>query len=179
MRICGIENCGRKVVARGLCSSHYQMWYDGYAIPTFPLTGPHGNQQKEIETINPSGYELGWLVGLLEGEGHFSYAGTQQLVIGMTDLDTVLKFKRLCEKLLQLSKPIHLITTHTGRNQDSIMYSIRLYGAKARAIMRLIVRHMSARRRAAIWQALNKFAGTKLDLISIIAELKNANSTHA
>lgn len=179
MRICGIENCGKKTSARGLCNRHYQMWRDGYDIPTFTLTGPHGNQQKEIEIAKPTDFELGWLIGLLEGEGHFSYAGTQQLVVGMTDEDTIHKLKNLCEKVLKLDKPIHLITTHTGRNQDLTMFSIRLYGAKARAIMRLIVRYMSNRRRVAIWQALNKFSGTKLNVSALLIELQNANNTHS
>ena len=179
MRICEIEGCGKKASARGLCNSHYQMWYDGYDIPTFPLMGPHGNQQKDIEIVQPTNFELGWLIGLLEGEGHFSYAGTQQLVVGMTDEDTILKFKSLCEKVLKLDKPIHLITTHTGRNQDLPMFAIRLYGAKSRAIMKLVVKHMSKRRRVAIWQALNKFSGTKLNITSLLAELKNANNTHS
>lgn len=180
MRICGIEDCGTKASARGLCNRHYQMWYDGYNIPTFAIEGPHGNRQSDIEILQPTPYELGWLVGLLEGEGHFSCAkGTQQLVLGMTDKDVVLRAKALFEKLLQLDKPIHLIITHTGRGTDSVMLTVRLYGAKARAIMRLIVRHMGTRRRARIWQALNLFEGRKLDLANILEQVNGQNNSHS
>lgn len=173
MRICGIEDCGKKTMARGLCSSHYQMWYKGYNIPTFKLEGPHGLYQPNIEIKRPSDFGLGWLVGLLEGEGHFSWYQTQQLVLGMTDEDIVLKYKALVEDILQVSKPLHLIITHTGRNADLTMFTIRLYGANARAIMKLVVPHMGQRRRAKIWQTINGFSGKKLDVESILACVSN------
>lgn len=173
MRICGIEDCSKKTSARGLCNSHYQMWYKGYNIPTFKLVVPHGRQQPDIRIKRPSDFGLGWLVGLLEGEGHFSYSGTQQLVLGMTDEDIVLKYKAFIEDILQTDKPLHLIVTHTGRSADLTMFTIRLYGANARAIMRLVVPYMGQRRRAKIWQTINGFAGRKLDVKSILACVAN------
>lgn len=154
MKICGIEGCEREVRARGLCHPHYMRWYKYGDIPTF-WSGVNGNRQDEIITNKPSSLMLGWLIGLLEGEGHFTYDRTQIVILGMTDEDVVEKAKILMEYVLGCSS-LHVIITR-ARSTDKTMYSIRLYGAKARAIMKLIVKHMGARRRMQIWQALNGY----------------------
>lgn len=167
MRICNVENCGKQVTARGLCNTHYQMWYQGYDMPATSPTGAHGNKQQDIIITRPSPMELGWLIGLLEGEGHFSYANTQQLVVGMTDKDIVYKLKALLERILNTNKPIHIVITN-WRVEEKTMYTIRLYGAKARAIMLLIVKHMGDRRRQQIWKALNGYTNKNLRLADLL-----------
>lgn len=156
MRICGIEGCNGKVQARGLCNSHYQRWYRGEDIPTFEFNS-HGNKQEEILVTEPDQLTLGWIIGLFEGEAYFGLdKGTQVVVIGMIDEDVIRKLKSIIESILSLSKPIHLIVTN-WRKDEQPMFTIRLYGAKARAIMRLIVTRMGNRRRAIIWQSLNGY----------------------
>lgn len=170
-RICGMPECDNKVSGRGLCNKHYQMWYKGYNIPTFGSR--HSTMQEKIKIIRPSEFGLGWLAGLLEGEAHFSFDRTQVFVLGMTDKDIIVKAKASIEYILQEDKPIHLITTNWRENEKPV-YTIRLYGARARAIMKLIVPYLGYRRRSQIWKALNRYAPTKLRIS--LGQLRDANA---
>lgn len=171
MRICNVEDCGQRATSRGLCNPHYQMWYHGYNMPVSPLL-KHGNKQEDIEILQPSIQDLYWLVGLLEGEGHFSYSRTQQLVLGMTDEDVIIKAKRIIEKITRTEKPIHLIITN-WRREELPMFTIRLYGAKARAMLKLIVPYMGERRRGQIWRTLNGYTGRRTDMSEIVKLITN------
>lgn len=106
--------------------------------------------------------ELGWLAGLLEGEGHFGYDRTQLVHIRMTDEDTILRVKSLIERILNLSKPINLLIQNPGRKNEQDTYGIQTYGATARAVMRLVLPLMGKRRRSQIWRSLNEFRPKKL-----------------
>lgn len=170
MRICNVEGCDKKATGRGLCNPHYQRWYHGSLEMPASEPLPHGNRQVDIEPTIPNQFELGWLVGLLEGEGHFSYFNTQQIVLGMTDEDCVLRFKAAIEKILGQDKSLHLIVTN-WRKEEKPLYTIRLYGANARCIMKLVVHHMGYRRRAQIWKALNRFNGPKIKYAEIVARM--------
>lgn len=117
----------------------------------------HRNRQDELEIGSVSDLELGWLAGLWEGEGHFGYDRTQLAHMRMTDQDTILKMKGLIERVLSLSKPIHLLCQYTGRKNEQETYGIQTYGATARAIMRLLLPLMQSRRRAQIWRSLNGY----------------------
>jgi len=104
--------------------------------------------------------ELGWLAGLLEGEGNFGYtSNTPNVSIRMTDEDTMIKLSLVYEKVLghrpivrQISQPIE--------PRKEVFY-IQLYGNNARKIMRLVVHLMCWRRRQQIWRALNKYRAPK------------------
>lgn len=108
--------------------------------------------------------ELGWLAGLWEGEGHFGYDRTQLAHIRMTDKDTILRCKALIERVLNLSKPIHLLIQNPGRKNEQDTYGIQTYGATARGIMKLVLPLMGKRRRGQIWRSLNEFRPRKLPI---------------
>ena len=108
--------------------------------------------------------ELGWLAGLLEGEGHFGYDRTQLCHIRMTDYDTIVRCKSLIERVFNLSKPITLLTQN-GRKNGLPTYGIQTYGATARGIMRLVLPLMGKRRRAQIWRSLNEYRPKKIPAV--------------
>lgn len=101
-------------------------------------------------------FELGWLVGVLDGEGTFRYFHrSQRVAVNMGDLDTVEKVGYLFNKITGGNFPI--AESYGKKLNHSIMYYICANGEDARKIMRLVVRHMSKRRRQRIWQCLNEF----------------------
>lgn len=104
-----------------------------------------------------SDYDLGWLVGLLEGEAHFGYySQTQRVVLRMTDEDTVLKCASLFEQITgQTCNVVEEMKGHIENHQHTFL--ILIYGERARTIMELVVKRMSFRRRKKIHQALNKY----------------------
>jgi len=111
-----------------------------------------------------SGYELGWLVGILEGEGHFGIYTSQVVEVNMTDEDTIYKVASMCERILGL--PVNVTAIQKSQGKD--VYCVRVYGERARIIMRLVVSHMSYRRRQTIWRCLNKYKAPKLDLMKVL-----------
>jgi hypothetical protein len=135
-------------------------------------------KQKDFVPNEIDDIELGWLAGLWEGEGHFSYDRSQQAHIRMTDRDVILKQKALIERTFRI-KPIHLLCTHSGRDKEQDLYGIQTYGATARAIMRLLLPLMGHRRREQIWRALNEIPSMKvsariIDLVKVPRE-NNSN----
>lgn len=119
-----------------------------------------------------SHYELGWLVGILEGEGHFGLYTSHVIEVNMTDEDTVYKVASLYEKILGSSVNVIEIYKPNGRD----VFCARIYGERARKIMRLVVPYMSYRRRQMIWRCLNGFKGSKVDLAKLL-NLKNMKET--
>lgn len=105
--------------------------------------------------MNISYLELGWLVGILEGEGTFHFDGRQEAVnLQMSDEDTVYRYAKLIEKITGFMPTIGFLDREPNR---SVMYQCSIKGKRACAIMKLIVPHMGTRRRARIWQVLNKY----------------------
>lgn len=165
---CGINGCENEIKWRGLCSTHYYRWYRGHDIPTFQ--GVSKNRQPDIETSQPNDLDLGWLAGLLEGEGYFSFDNTQRIVLKMVDEDIVVRYKKLLEQILRLQEPIRLFVDYSGKRNDQVIYRITINGANARAIMKLIVPLMGNRRRIALWQSINRYKPKKINLVSLILE---------
>lgn len=118
--------------------------------------------QDEIDIGSISDLELGWLAGILEGEGYFHYHGSQIIDLKMTDEDVMIKVKAILDRILGQEVPLdYIIEKHPNKNN---IYRIYLSGAKARAAMRLLVPIMGYRRRAQIWRALNGYKHTKLKI---------------
>jgi hypothetical protein len=110
--------------------------------------------------VNLNDFELGWLAGLLEGEGGFQYGGGSQTVrLEMSDEDIVLKAAALVYKLTNHQPTIRY--QDRGNKKHSPTYIFSISGAVAQQVMRAIVPHMGFRRRQRIWQVLNKFAPDK------------------
>lgn len=112
-------------------------------------------------------FELGWLVGILEGEGHFRFDNTQKIEIGMCDEDSVNRLAAIFEKFLGCE--ISVKGKFPSQENRQVSYHILLSGDRARKVMRLVVRHMSIRRRQCIWQCLNSYRPkmVKLDLTEL------------
>lgn len=127
------------------------------------------SRHAEYEAIQLEPFELGWLVGILEGEGTFMYIGkTTKVAIRMADEDTINKVAALYEKVLRAK--VRVYEQAPAQAHHAIMYVIDLTGPRARMIMRMIVRHMSIRRRQRIWQVLNEYKApppVKLDLVKL------------
>jgi|SRR5882672_2169783 len=121
-----------------------------------------------------SAFDLGWLVGILDGEGYFGYErGTCRVTITMSDEDTINRVAGLFERCLSQQVNIVEENVRSDRPNSSAMYRINLTGDRARRIMRLVVRHMCYRRRQRIWQCLNGYIQPKLklDIVSLIREV--------
>jgi hypothetical protein len=111
-------------------------------------------------TIELSDYELGWLVGILEGEAYFGFQSyTQQLKIKMTDYDTMNTVALLLGKIT--GKCIEVRTQSEIRENCQEVFGINISGETVRTIMRTIVPYMHGRRRAKIWQALNGYSAPR------------------
>lgn len=107
--------------------------------------------------------ELGWLIGLLEGEGCFDFDGSQRIALGMTDEDTVHKAAEYLSRLAGNKASVAEDYTQNKRGYQLMHYTY-LYGENARIVMRAIVPYMSYRRRQQIWRSLNGFKAPKIKL---------------
>jgi hypothetical protein len=118
----------------------------------------HGNRYQLDISLGPiSDLEIGWLVGLLEGEGNFRYDGkTQRIQLKTTDEDIIYKYVDLIKRLTRQELHINRYADMKNRNYKEYYQSV-IMGNKARAIMKLVVCYMGKRRRQQIWQALNEF----------------------
>ncbi len=121
---------------------------------------------------NLSDFELGWLVGILEGEGHFGFYTSQVVEVNMTDEDTLYKIASIYERILGV--PITVLSIPKKSGQE--VFSVRVYGERARTIMHLVVTHMSYRRRQKIWQCLNSFRPEKVNVVDLMKTLKKGES---
>lgn len=119
--------------------------------------------------------EFGWLCGLLEGEGSFGfYNATQRVSVEMTDVDTMNRYcnliSRICDKEFQVTefqRP-HRI----NRENHSVMYRVQVTGENARSVMKFVVYNMGARRRAKIWQSLNRYTPKKASLVDVLKSIR-------
>src|SRR5437762_13382088 len=113
-------------------------------------------------------FELGWLVGLLEGEGTFRYNGNSQcLVVKMTDEDVIIRLSHLLEKVTGVT--VELATVNPENDRCQYQYRVGLSGENARKVMRLIVPYMGHRRKQRIWQSLNKYKSKKVVKVGLSA----------
>lgn len=108
-------------------------------------------------------FEIGWLVGLLEGEGTFRFQNrTCHVVIKITDEDTMYRYIEVVRKLTGRTYDLKSYDrAHENRQQ---IYQVNICGGNARLVMKTIVPHMSYRRRQCIWQSLNGHRAKKLSL---------------
>lgn len=113
-------------------------------------------------------FELGWLVGLLEGEGSFSTTWEWQkgekkyhipkVVLAMTDLDVVERYRDLVNKYFPPTvnrygriqgKPLKVHTRKREKHYKDI-HDVRMVTDRALALMALVYPYMSERRKAQI-----------------------------
>lgn len=125
-----------------------------------------------------SDFELGWFIGILEGEGYFGFENRTQVIrIEMKDEDTINKAAALIERLTDINCSI--IDVPSRRDKWNPMYAVRIYGEAARIIMKLVVKQLSWRRRQQVWLSLNKCGSavmksriTALNIPELIANIK-------
>ena len=108
-------------------------------------------------------FELGFIVGLLEGEGSFrcnrgnNRTSTCMVIsVNMTDLDVI----KHIAKLLGVTSKIMSYNPNKYRkfkHKAKIMYQIELRGIKAIEIMKIILPYMSKRRQIKIKSLLKEF----------------------
>src|SRR6267378_435985 len=116
-------------------------------------------------------FELGWLAGLLEGEGNFGYySGTQCVNLRMVDEDSMHRAAIVLTELIGTKVVVRAIEPNYGTTRQTVYY-LQLYGERARIAMRALVPFMSKRRRQQIWRGLNAYRPTK-KVIDITALLK-------
>ncbi len=120
--------------------------------------------------MNITEIELGWLVGILEGEGSFGYYGrTQRVSMEMTDKDTIERYVDIVGKVLSKDFAVSEFQRKHRVNYsfESTMYRLTLTGDNARQLMGFVVGLMSYRRRARIWQCLNGYTEKKKTLAEL------------
>ena len=121
-----------------------------------------------------SSFELGWLVGVLEGEGCF-FLGTNKsktpyITVSMTDEDSVCQIASYFERLT--GKTYNVREYAPRENSHTNFFVIKIGGDDARLVMRTIVKYMKQRRRQKIWQCLNGFEPIKIDFTKIMSSIK-------
>lgn len=105
--------------------------------------------------------DIGWLAGILEGEGFFGFNGrgrTPTLQVSMTDEDVILRLARLIEVII--GKPVNVYTNDRfARLNDKwqIQFKVQVNGDSARMVMLLVISEMGYRRRQRMWQVLNGY----------------------
>lgn len=93
-----------------------------------------------------SQFDIGWLVGLVEGDGCFTFDGKHPVVaLKITDLDTAQRFATLFGTTV--SGPYHYEGQQMG---DKPYYVSKVTGKRARDFMRSTSHHFSIRRREQI-----------------------------
>ena len=110
--------------------------------------------------------ELGWLAGLLEGEGCFTTTGRKRPYIAVclqtTDADVI---ERAAE---MIGVPVHRMRT-TSPMSAKPQYRTQLQGRRAAELMRLVRPHMGLRRGGRIDELLGLYGaanGGRLELSS-------------
>ena len=116
--------------------------------------------------------ELGWLAGLLEGEGYFglrSDSGTHQVKLEMTDEDVVLRALILIQRITGNQHNITEVNRKDKKAHYQPTFVIALYGKDATKVMKKVVKLMGWRRRQKIWQTLNNFRPVKYSNQTLLA----------
>jgi hypothetical protein len=110
--------------------------------------------------INLSDYEIGWLVGLLEGEGYFAFIGKHwRVTIEMVDLDVIQTAGMMFAKMTGKEQKIYAKPIKFEGAQQS--YQIQVTSKDSHEIMEMLVPYMHSRRRSRIWQCLNRYSAPK------------------
>lgn len=122
-----------------------------------------------------SDYEMGWLVGILEGEGHFgilrsSVGQTQRVAVKMCDEDVVNRVAVFFERLTGNTFDVRL-KIDKQHPDWSDQYEIYAGGENARTIMKAVVKYMGVRRRRKIYQSLNGHVQKKVKVNIDISKL--------
>jgi len=94
---------------------------------------------------NLSKYELGWLVGFLEGEGSFLYT-SNSIRISVSQ-----------KQLEPLERITSMVEGRTYNTKHGNIYYWCLYGEKAVALMYIVYSFMSPRRKGQIKDAVSKW----------------------
>ncbi len=116
------------------------------------LRGSYKTAKARPSLSNLTDFELGWLVGMLEGEGCFTVQRSNALAYAVvsvcsTDRDTI----EYAATLLDNSK----IYT-TSKNRKKPLHSIKIVGEPAERIMQELLVYMSLRRCARIEEVLEE-----------------------
>jgi hypothetical protein len=136
---------------------------------------------------NLSEAEFWWMVGILEGEGCFTFhRTTQRISLCMTDEDVIQKaagiFTKITGKTFAIDNSRVSLDKQINQGRKEA-FTIELYGENARTVMYMIVPHMSKRRRARVWQCLNGYKHKenteKLDVSNIVELCLRKNGTKA
>jgi len=119
---------------------------------------------------------IGWVAGLLEGEGTFQFTGTPTISINSTDLDTIRRLRSIvgCKNEISISNP----KKRPGRHNHSILYRLSFGSSLAVQWMMTIYSLMSIRRKEQIQAQLRIWIempgqGKKSDLINKINRVRN------
>ena len=99
---------------------------------------------------------IGWVAGLLEGEGHFScktmhgrsWPGTIRVTLAMTDKDVVERFGAA------FGRPAAFVRIRNNRPHHRPIYTVNISGARAAGLMMTIYPLMSARRKNKLSEVL-------------------------
>jgi hypothetical protein len=98
----------------------------------------------------PTTADLHWAAGLLEGEGCFfshPHSGSQQITVGMTDNDIILRLQQLFGGR---------VTEKTPKNpKHKIQWHWTIHGSRARGVMMTLYRLFGTRRQAKIFEVLS------------------------
>jgi len=78
----------------------------------------------------------------------------------MVDFDTMSTAARIFSKIT--GKSIEVKSTGIRKDGDQELFAIAVFGENARDVMKAVVPYMHHRRRAKIWQALNKYRGPRI-----------------
>lgn len=114
-----------------------------------------------------SDLEIGWLAGILEGEGCFLLdKRSPKVAVEMVDEDVINKVALIVERLT--GKQFHINQRPPTGFGIQDRYHFQVSGESARIVMRAVVRHMCYRRRQRIWQVLNGYKQEKVDLVKLL-----------
>lgn len=105
--------------------------------------------------------EIGWLAGILEGEGYFGFNGsgrTPSIQVSMTDEDVILRLANLFERIIGKRVNVQTNDRFTRLNEKwQIQFKVVVNGDSARMVMLLVINDMGYRRRQRMWQVLNGY----------------------
>lgn len=96
--------------------------------------------------------DIGWLAGILEGEGWFGYYNTARVAINMTDPDVIQRVKTLFGGSVYLPKP---------RENRKQLYCWAASGGRAAGIMMTVYPMLGARRQARVREVLMQWLAPK------------------
>lgn len=93
-----------------------------------------------------SPFDLGWLVGIIEGDGSFTFDGVNVVVVlKITDMDTAQRFARLLRTTV--NGPYYYQDHQIGTKP---YYMTKISGTRARQFMASTIQHFGSRRREQI-----------------------------